>query len=227
MKAVHARLRGFTASFRHPLVITGTQLCTPLPSFSTILGMLSACAGRVITPSDTRIGFDFRCSGSGSELERTNRLEYSGHRLQPHHKGQGLTNRQVLLHPHLDLYLTNMSLLEPMKYPVSSPRFGRSQDLAWVEFARETDLELRAKGNIGPTLLPESFSAPGLILRLPEWMDNGIFGVPRFSGPFTRFKALLPYDSTCPEVEGRELYHPSDAESSDYVVHLYEWTVER
>jgi hypothetical protein len=174
-------------------------------------------------PSDTRIGFDFRCLGNGSELERTNRLEYSGNRLRPHSKGQGLVRRQILLHPQLDLYLSNVSLLEAVKYPVSSPKFGRSQDLAWVEFATIIDLEPRARGNIGPTLLPESFSAPGLILRLPEWMDNGDFGIPRFSGPFTRFKALLPYDLTYLEVRGSELYHPSDAEFNDYVVHLHEW----
>jgi CRISPR-associated protein Cas5t len=227
MKVVHARLRGFTASFRHPLVITGTQLSTPLPSFSTILGVLGACVGKTVTPRDTRIGFDFRCSGTGSELERTNRLEYTAHKLQPHHKGQGLTIRQVLLYPQLDLYVTNVSFLEPLKYPVSLPKFGRSQDLAWVEFAKEADLERRARGRIGPTLLPESFSAPGLILRLPEWMDNKILGVPRLSGPFTRFKALFPYGSTCQDVEGPELYHPSDGEPDDYVIHLHEWTLQR
>jgi CRISPR-associated protein Cas5t len=226
LKAIHTRLRGATASFRHPLVITGMQLSTPLPPLSTILGMLSACAGKTVRPTDTRIGFDFRCSGTGTEFERTNRFEYDHGELKPHRKGQGIVRRQVLINPQLDVYLSNTSLIDVLKYPVSTPTMGRSQDLAWVEFAREIELYPRARGKTGPTLLPDSFAAPGLILRLPEWMDNDVLGIPRLAGPFLRFKALLPYDTNYYEVEGRELYHPSDADEYDYIVYMHEWIKE-
>jgi CRISPR-associated protein Cas5t len=202
------------------------QMSVPLPGFSTILGILSACAGKEIHHTDTRIGFEFHCSGTSLELERTTRLEYTGGRLAPHREGQSLLQRQVLLNPQLDIYVTNLSLLDAFRHPASTPTMGRSQDLAWVEFAREVALEPRATGKIGPTLLPESFPVPGLILRLPEWMGNEFFGVPRFSGPFTKFKTLLPYGTDLFDAQGEELYHPSDSELNDHVVHIHKWMME-
>jgi CRISPR-associated protein Cas5t len=226
MIATHARLRGMTASFRHPLVITGFQMSLPLPPFSTLLGIISACSGRVIRPSEIKLGFSFRSSGQSTEMERTNRFEYAKGGLRPHHKGQSILQRQILLNPQLDLYVEGIGFLDSLRYPASTPSIGRSQDVAWIEFAREIQLEPSDRGRIGPTLLPESFSVPGLILMLAEWTENRELGTPRKIGAITKFKALSPYDANTYPVEGPGLWRPSDAETTDYVIHLHEWSTE-
>jgi len=66
--ALHVKMEGFTAFFKHPLTITGTQISLPCPPYSTLLGMLSAIAGRVVLPSETRIGFEFHCSSRDIEI---------------------------------------------------------------------------------------------------------------------------------------------------------------
>jgi len=81
--ALHIQLEGLTASFRHPLTISGTQISTPMPAYSNILGMISACAGRVVKPSETRVGFEFHCQSHDLELERTVRWVVKKGRLKP------------------------------------------------------------------------------------------------------------------------------------------------
>src|SRR5206468_11173495 len=120
------RLEGFSASFRYPLIISGTQLSTPVPSYSNLLGMMSACAGMALRPEDTgRIGFEFRCKSHDLEIERKDRWEVAGNRLQPVSKKtvprvlrrvtasmfeempQGVGWRQVYWEPQLDLFVQN------------------------------------------------------------------------------------------------------------------------
>ena len=90
--ALHIRLEGLSSSFRHPLTISGTQISTPVPSYSNLLGMISTCAGRIIKPEETRIGFEFHCQSDDLELERTVRWEVKGGKLKQHSKGQGISN---------------------------------------------------------------------------------------------------------------------------------------
>ncbi|MHB8700245.1 MAG: CRISPR-associated protein Cas5 [Nitrososphaerales archaeon] len=223
MKALHAKLAGFSASFRHPLTLTGTQITTPVPPYSTVLGLISSCAGRVITPKDTEIGFEFRASTTDKEVERTNRFQFKNGILQPHREGQSIMYRQVHFNPVLDLYLTNLNLISAFESPASTPYFGRSQDICWIEFVRQVDLLPIAEGNIGPTLLPKPFPIKGLILRLPEWMENNRRGYVRKTGPFGFYMSGIPTDSIRSHVKGPRLYHSSDAESSTDAVYVHEW----
>ena len=173
MKALHIRLEGFSASFRYPLIISGTQLSTPVPSYSNLLGMMSACAGMALRPEDTgRIGFEFRCKSHDLEIERKDRWEVAGNRLQPVSKKtvprvlrrvtasmfeempQGVGWRQVYWEPQLDLFVQNVDLQGIFVNPSATPCFGRSQDIAWIICVREVELEPVEAGSIGPTLIP-------------------------------------------------------------------------
>jgi CRISPR-associated protein Cas5t len=75
MKLLHARLEGWTATFRLPLIYSGTGLTAPLPPYSTILGLIGNLAGRQIAPNETRIGYIFRSRGTSYDLETSRRLE--------------------------------------------------------------------------------------------------------------------------------------------------------
>jgi CRISPR-associated protein Cas5t len=226
--ALHVRLEGLTSSFRHPLTISGTQISTPMPSYSNLLGMLSACAGRIVKAKDTRIGFEFHCQSNDFELERTTRwmVDRKG-RLKPQPKGQGICKRQVYWYPKLDLYVTNIDLKAAFKNPAATPCFGRSQDIAWIVFIRETELYPVAKGAIGATLIPmPQLGVPGLVVRLPEWIDNSKMGYVREPGPFGIYQAMIPTTEIRFEVERKNLYRPSDSEEDNCVIYLHEWIKE-
>lgn len=247
--ALHVRLEGLTSSFRHPLTISGTQVSTPMPSYSNLLGTISACACRIVKPEETRIGFEFRCQSHDLELERKDRLVLKGNKLKPfrdkkapkdyrlHVKTgsesfsvfleevhQGISYRQVYWYPKLDLYLTNLGLRSAFENPAATPCFGRSQDIAWIVFVREIELYPRTKGALGATLIPmPQPGVAGLIVRLPEWMDNTRMGYTREPGPFGIYQAMIPTTDLRFEVERENLYHPSDSETHDFAIYLHKW----
>ncbi len=223
--ALHVRLEGLTSSFRYPLTISGTQISTPVPSYSNILGMISACAGRPVGNKETRIGFEFHCQSHDLELERTNRLkvDHKGH-LKPQSKGQGIYKRQVYWHPKLDLYITNIEFKKVFHNPVATPCFGRSQDIAWIKFVKEIDLILTPKGSLGPTLIPSPQPGiPGLVVRLPEWISNNRMGYTRETGPFGVYQAMIPTTNIRFEIERNNLYRPTDTPDENYIIYLHEW----
>lgn len=226
INALHVRLEGITASFRHPLVISGTQISTPMPAYSNLLGMMSACAGRVVKPDETRVGLEFHCRSHDLELERTVRWQMDKQgRLKPHSKGQGISYRQVYWAPCLDLYVTNLALKVAFERPAATPCFGRSQDIAWIKWVREIVLQPVSKGNLGPTLIPyPQAGIAGMIVRLPEWFENTLAGQLRKAGPFGHYQAMLPTVGDLRfEVERSNLFHPSDATRQNDVIYLHQW----
>ena len=226
IRALHVRLEGFTASFRHPLVLSGTQISTPVPAYSHLLGMISACAGRIVTPDETRIGFEFRCQSRDLELERTVRWQVDKQgRLKPHSKGQGISYRQVYWQPQLDLFVSNLDLKPAFEQPAATPCFGRSQDIAWIKWWREVELNPVPEGALGPTLIP--YPQPGVagfIVRLPEWFDNTVLGRLRRPGPFGHYQAMPPNVGAMRfQVKRSDLFHPSDAPREEHVIYLHQW----
>lgn len=200
-----------------------------MPAYSNLLGMMSACAGRVVRPEETRIGFEFRCRSHDLELERTVRWQLGKQgRLRPHSKGQGITYRQVYWSPSLDLYVTSLGLKIAFERPAATPCFGRSQDIAWIKWAREVELHPVLRGSLGPTLIPyPQQGIAGSIVRLPEWIDNTVMGRPRRPGPFGHYHAMLPTVGDLRfEVERGDLCHPSDAERENDVIYLHRWLTE-
>ena len=226
VRALHVRFEGFTASFRHPLILSGTQMSTPVPAYSHLLGMISACAGRAITPNETRIGFEFHCQSHDLELERTVRWQVDKRgRLKPHSKGQGISLRQVYWRPRLDLFVTKLDLKSAFDRPAATSCFGRSQDIAWIKWCREITLDPVQHGTLGPTLIPyPQFGIAGLIVRLPEWFENNAFGHPRRPGPFGHYQAMPPTVGDLRfQVRRDDLFHPSDAPHQEHAIYLHRW----
>ncbi len=69
MKLLHAKIRGWTATFRLPLLYSGTGLTAPVPPYSTLLGFIGNLAAREIKPNETRIGYVFRSAGLAIDME--------------------------------------------------------------------------------------------------------------------------------------------------------------
>lgn len=228
--AVHAHMEGLTAFFRAVWSVTASQMTLPCPSYANILGLVSACAGKVVRPSDTRIGFEFNHVSEGEELERTDRFELLGKHLRDQRKGQGILYRQTHFKPQLDLYLTNLDLAEAFKNPVATPCLGRSQDICWITKVEIIKLTSAESGNIGSTLISSRLIRGYLspeIVRCAEWFDNEVPGRVRSVGAVGLYQAIPPSDSGNSQrvnIKISNLYHPSNMPENDDVIYLHEWT---
>jgi CRISPR-associated protein Cas5t len=186
--------------------------------------MLSAVAGRIISPSETRIGFEFHCSSRDIEIEKTDRLSLSKGVLSPHREGQGVLKRYVYFRPELDLYVTNMELEQAFRSPVSTPSLGRSQDIAWIKNVEKVELIETSSGKIGPTLIPEiKMNIPSLLVRCPEWFENEVEGRTRIAGPFGFYQGLMPTTRDRFLVSMSNLYHPSNMKEPCDAIYLHKW----
>lgn len=218
MRLLHARLSGWTATFRLPMFYTGTGLSAPLPPYSTLLGLLGNLAGRVVDPHETRIGYSFSSSGSSLDLETVQRLklERGFLREQP---DRNVAKRQFLVRPQLDLYLDNAKAFHPvLNNPANVPCLGRSQDLAWIEMVEEIEAEPIEAGIVQGTLVPfPQQDASGLILVLPDYFDNADQGYTCNAGKMRSFQAIM----TPTHIQREDLFR---VPSSDKCVYMHRLT---
>jgi CRISPR-associated protein Cas5t len=192
MKLLHVRLEGWTATFRLPLIYSGTALTAPVPPYSTLLGLIGNLAAREIKPHETRIGYRFQSVGTSYDLETTRRLELDKNtgRLKSQ-RIPGIATRQFHVRPELDLYLDNLNLREVFEQPANAPCLGRSQDLAWIKEVAEIEAEPCDEGIVRGTLIPFPQSgAYGQILNLPDYFHNDQRGYTRSVGRMTKFLAV-------------------------------------
>lgn len=186
MKLLRVQIQGWTATFRLPLLYTGTSLSAPVPPYSTLLGLIGSVAGREIRPDETRIGYEFNSEGVALDLERTQRLKMTrtvkARRLSPQPQS-GVAKRQFHIYPQLDLYLDNVEFRTVFESPKNTPCLGRSQDVAWVTSVDVLDAESVPAGVVRGTLIPyPQPEAGGLILRLPDFFENADTGYTRRIG---------------------------------------------
>ena len=192
MKLIHARISGWTATFRLPMFYTGTGITSPVPPYSTLLGLLGNMAGRVIHPEETRIGFAFQSDGTSYDLESLQRLQVDDKGRLKEKPERNVAMRQFLVKPQLDLYLDNIETLLPvLKNPVCTPLLGRSQDVAWIKAVNIIDAQLVEEGFVRDTLVPfPQEGAKGLILNLPDYFENDENGFTRTIGSMTCFQVV-------------------------------------
>jgi CRISPR-associated protein Cas5t len=240
--AVHIHLEGYTAFFRIVWSISGTQLTVPCPPYSTLLGLISCCAGKIVIPADTRIGYEFTSVSENIELERTDRFEFKDNKLRTHPEGKYIVKRKVLFKPKLDLYVTNTSLADVFRHPVGTPKLGRSQDLCWITKVEPVTLTPVQSGNIGKTMIRsdslERYVSAELISCV-EAFDNFEAGKLRKVHSKSLFQIIQPRQrfgfktnhrnrnsngqGTRINITGRNLYHPSNLPTED-VIYLHEWS---
>lgn len=171
MKSYRVTLSGWTASFRHPQLVTGAQPTLPLPPPSTVYGLISAAAGRWIDPKECRMGYVFRSQGEARDLEKIYQFQKSSS------ASSTVIYRDWLTDWNLSLYFTESQWAENFLAPVYPLTLGRQQELAHVELggAGETvqEIELRSertilRGTVVPFPFPEAF---GLVMALPLVMS--------------------------------------------------------
>lgn len=214
MKLLHAKIVGWTATFRMPLLYSGTGLTAPVPPYSTLLGFIGNLAAREIKPHETRIGYIFKSSGLAIDMETTQRLKMSGSKLAPQEKG--IVKRQFHLNPTLDIYLNNLDFRDFFENPRNTPSLGRSQDLVWIEKTEVVEAESIGTARVGGTLLPFPQSdVGGQILNLPEYFFNDERGYTRRTGKTSKFVAVK-YENAS-NISRDSLYRIEDSETAIYL----------
>lgn len=191
MKLLHIHIRGWTATFRLPLLYSGTGLTSPLPPYSTLLGLIGSLAGREIHHDETRIGFIFQCAGIEIDIESLERLQIDKKGNLKTHPDRNIVRRQFLIRPQLDLFLDNLELQSAFELPQNPPCLGRSQDLAWIISVCEIEANPVKQGMIRGTLVPfPQEGASGQILVLPDFFDNARDGYTRTIGKLNRYQVV-------------------------------------
>ncbi len=191
MKLLHVNIRAWTATFRLPLLYSGTGLTSPLPPYSTLLGLIGSTVGREIRPEETRIGFVFKSAGTAIDLETTQRLCVDNKGQLKPQKDTGIAKRQFHIKPELDLYLDELSFKRHFEYPANCICLGRSQDVAWILVVEEIEAEPVQGGTIRGTLVPfPEPNAAGLILLVPDYFDNSDYGCAREIGKLGKYQAI-------------------------------------
>lgn len=226
MQALHVQLRAFSASYPYPFLKSGTQLTLPAPPFSSILGNISACAGRVVNPGESLMGFEFESDGLGIDLERTRRFQTDKKygRLSENPE-RGIGKHQFHVSPCMDLYLTEASLEESFRRPAATPCFGRSQDIAWICFYRRIELLPVEAGCLGSTLVRfPNAQVGGLILPpLADYFLNTQLGHIRTAGRYSRYQYVRKGAAVRRDVDF-SLFHPSDSDNPDHAITLHRLT---
>ncbi|MCX7884912.1 MAG: type I-B CRISPR-associated protein Cas5b [Caloramator sp.] len=170
MKVVRVHLKGYTASFRYPIFISGFQPTLPVPPLSTIYGILSSAKGEIVTPEDTKVGYIFQSSSKFIDLESIYELD---------EKNIAKTNvckREVLFEPEIYIYIEDINFKDYFKTPYYQLLLGRSQDIAMVDEIKEIELKKADKMALfGGTTVPfPKNNIFGMIQALPSHFTDTI-----------------------------------------------------
>lgn len=220
---LYVRIKGWTATFRLPLLYSGTGLTSPVPPYSTLLGLIGCVAGFDISHSQVgKMGYIFRSESKAIDLETTKRLSINDKGiLGPNtRKGDGISKREFHVNPELHLYLENIQLEHFFYEPKNIPALGRSQDICWIETTKVVNCNPVDNGSVRGTLIPfPTNGAAGLILLLPDWFDNTDEGYTRSIGKLTKYQAIK-YDSPTAEIQQKNLFQ---VEGQDSCVYLHDF----
>ncbi|MDP6599286.1 MAG: type I-B CRISPR-associated protein Cas5b [Candidatus Poribacteria bacterium] len=168
MKVLRAEISGWTASFRHPLFVSGFQPTLPLPPLSTLYGLLSAAHGELVFPEQVPLGYVFQAAGKSVDLETV--YEFG----KPYLKAKSnVCRREFLVAPQLHLYTPVLELESDLRCPHFPLLLGRSTELATVVKMQVIELAAAAQVNYQNTLLPYPMDqVGGQILALPTHFTN-------------------------------------------------------
>jgi CRISPR-associated protein Cas5t len=170
MDFLRIRIRGWTASFRYPIFVSGYQPSLPVPPLSTIYGLISSVCGKIVTPNDTKVGYIFFSKGKTVDIETI--YELSNSDLQCN---TNIVKREILYEPELFLYVSNLDMASCFTNPVHSIVLGRSSDLASIENVNVLSLSEKTGVPCGGSIFPfPTEGISGIIQALPSFFSVDI-----------------------------------------------------
>jgi len=217
---IYLDIHGLTASFKVPQVYQGFLISLPLPPYSTILGILSRMAGRMITPEDTRIGFRYTSEGVGKDLETYHRWKRQPSGSYSYDK-TAVRGREVHYNPRLEIILDNTDLLDELSKPKRFITLGRSQDVATINALYIDEGEEIVQGKVENTFVRLEDTGRqlvnGMLFNLPESFDYTKDMV-RMPQNISRYLAILDNED--------EIKLPNLYKVGYQVFYLHKWSGE-
>ncbi|NOZ24541.1 MAG: type I-B CRISPR-associated protein Cas5 [Nitrospirae bacterium] len=193
MQFYRIHLKGWTASFRYPVFVSGFQPTLPVPPLSTVFGLISAACGSMTTPENLRVGYVFRSAGNAVDLETIYELS------APLTAKSNVCRREFLFEPELFLYLDRQEYARSFQKPCYPLLMGRSSELATVVDIRVVDLEERKGVSLGGTVVPfPTQGVHGPLQALPTHFTDGIPRRAAGTRPFYLLKDFLEYSAALP-----------------------------
>lgn len=178
MKIYSVDIRSFTCSFRHPMLISGTQLTLEVPPLSTILGLINAAAGRYLIYSGEFIGYYFEYESKATDVETVYMAEVNKKGALLATTRSNIIHREFLFEPFLRLYSSSNELIHFFREPIYQLLLGRSSDLATADISSilERKLEpLKQAEKISGQIIPYRKAAlPGRIQPLAKYFSDTI-----------------------------------------------------
>jgi len=170
MEVQRIHIHSWTASFRYPRFMVGMQPSFKVPPLSTIYGLLSAIAGKQITPKDVCMGYIFQNRASYIDLE----LIYELQSLKI--AKSNIIRRENLFDCHLYLYIKyDDNKAFNFRTPYFPLLLGRSTDLATVVNIKKMELIQEKNVRLGFTIVPyDDNLVKGIIQALPVYMTRDI-----------------------------------------------------
>jgi len=168
IEAIRITISAYTASFRVPHFV-GHQLTLTVPPLSTVYGLISAAAGRWVSPEEVE-WLAYRCEYESKAMDTEAILTVE--RPSPSDFARFVTRnvlpREFLVMPRLTLYLP-LVWESVFRCPRYSLLLGRTQDVATVEEVKPTTLNPAQDGVVSGVLLPFELVAKG---NVSAWLQN-------------------------------------------------------
>ncbi len=207
MEVFKIDIASWTASFRYPNLISGTQPTLEVPPLSTVLGLINAAAGQYLHHKNLQLGYYFAYEGEGEDLETIYQISSKDGKPTNNAKSN-IIYRKFLFNNFLRIYTPNEQIAKYLSAPYFQLLLGRMNDLATViNISEKVRLE-RAENpsEIRGQIVPFKHHLPGQIQALPQYFTDEFprknLGTEPYSiigwksptsGPtLTAFKDILP-----------------------------------
>lgn len=216
---LEVKFEGWTATPRLPFVLSGNAICMHTPSYSTILGIIGCCLGRLVYPREVNVGYQYRYDSVGEDLETRHRLEFDGARVKKHTKGTDAYRREFHTHPQLTIWLDKLEWKDHFLSPVGTPCLGQSQDLLMIKSVKQVHAVRIDKGRISGCMLPYDgkIQTSGQLVQIAEsFEENDWIGSGRTSVNSRIFLAI-PHDAT------QELSFENIYQIDRTAIYLHHW----
>lgn len=225
-KVLEIKFSGWTATPRMPFIISGSEkggsICLHTPTYSSLLGLIGCCLGRVITSSEVQFGFYYEFDSVNKDLENRKRLSNKRNRIAPHSDGDSVYLLEFHTNPFLIIWIDRIDWKDYFLSPIGTPSLGRSQDILRIDAVKEIEVDAVEEGEVSGCMLPFSaaIQAGGQLVQLAEsFSENEEIGSGRTPQKSKVFLSI-PYDSRV-MIKHSNLFKTQDVNPKTFYLHQF------
>ncbi|HEX2846011.1 MAG TPA: type I-B CRISPR-associated protein Cas5b [Chitinophagaceae bacterium] len=173
MEVYRIDIESWTASFRYPNLISGTQPTLEVPPISTVLGLINAAAGQYLRHKNLQLGYYFQYQGEGEDLETIYQIS-SKDGTPTNNAKSNIIYRRFLFDNFLRIYTTDEKIAKYLATPYFQLLLGRMNDLASVTniFQKAEMEKVEGATQIRGQIIPFMYHLPGQIQALPKYFTD-------------------------------------------------------